>query len=64
MSKTLFHYTPVFSAVMILRDGVIRRSSGPHVAQPRRLASLQGEETEHIPCAMCRERKEAYRWAS
>lgn len=24
----LFHYTPVFSAVMILRDGVIRRSSG------------------------------------
>ena len=28
MSKTLFHYTPVFSAVMILRDGVIRRSSG------------------------------------
>ena len=34
MSKALFHYTPVFSAVMILRDGVIRRSSGkapPHV---------------------------------
>jgi hypothetical protein len=28
MSKTLFHYTPVFSAVMILRSGVIRRSSG------------------------------------
>ena len=28
MSKKLFHYTPVFRAVMILRDGVIRRSSG------------------------------------
>jgi hypothetical protein len=28
MSKKLFHYTPVYSAVMILRDGVIRRSSG------------------------------------
>lgn len=28
MSKTLFHYTPVFHAVMILRSGVIRRSSG------------------------------------
>ena len=28
MSKTLFHYTPVYSAVMILRSGVIRRSSG------------------------------------
>jgi hypothetical protein len=28
MSKTLFHYTPVFHAVMILRDSVIRRSSG------------------------------------
>jgi hypothetical protein len=28
MSKKLFHYTPVFHAVMILRDGVIRRSSG------------------------------------
>jgi hypothetical protein len=27
MSTTLLHYTPVFSAVMILRDGVIRRSS-------------------------------------
>ncbi len=26
--KTLFHYTQVFRAVMILRDGVIRRSSG------------------------------------
>jgi hypothetical protein len=26
--KTLFHYTPVFRAVMILRAGVIRRSSG------------------------------------
>ena len=24
----MFHYTPVFRAVMILRDGVIRRSSG------------------------------------
>ena len=28
MSKTLFHYTQVFRAVMILRDGVIRRSTG------------------------------------
>ena len=28
MSKKLFHYTPVIHAVMILRDGVIRRSSG------------------------------------
>ena len=28
MSKKLFHYTPVYSAVLILRDGVIRRSSG------------------------------------
>ena len=28
MSKKLFHYTPVFHAVMILRDGVIRRSTG------------------------------------
>jgi hypothetical protein len=28
MSKKLFHYTPVYSAVMILRDGAIRRSSG------------------------------------
>jgi hypothetical protein len=28
MSKKLFHYTPVFRAVMILRDGIIRRSSG------------------------------------
>jgi hypothetical protein len=28
MTKKLFHYTPVFCAVMILRDGVIRRSSG------------------------------------
>ena len=28
MSKKLFHYTPVFRAVMILRDDVIRRSSG------------------------------------
>ena len=31
MSKTLFHYTPVFFAVMILRTGVIRRSSGTYV---------------------------------
>ena len=28
MSKKLFHYTPVIHAVMILRDGVIKRSSG------------------------------------
>ena len=28
MSKKLFHYTPVFHAVLILRDGVIRRSLG------------------------------------
>ena len=28
MSMKLFHYTRVYSAVMILRDGVIRRSSG------------------------------------
>jgi hypothetical protein len=28
MSKKLFHYTPVFRAVLILRDGVIQRSSG------------------------------------
>ena len=28
MSETLFHYTQVFRAVMILRDGVIRRSTG------------------------------------
>jgi hypothetical protein len=28
VSKTLFHYTPIFRAVMIVRDGVIRRSSG------------------------------------
>jgi hypothetical protein len=28
MSKKLFHYTPVFRVVMILRDDVIRRSSG------------------------------------
>ena len=28
MSKKLFHYTPVLNAVLILRDGVIRRSSG------------------------------------
>lgn len=28
MSKTLFHYTPVFGAVGILRAGVIRRSTG------------------------------------
>jgi hypothetical protein len=28
MSKKLFHYTPVFRAVMILRDGMIKRSSG------------------------------------
>jgi hypothetical protein len=28
MSEKLFHYTPVLNAVLILRDGVIRRSSG------------------------------------
>ena len=28
MSETLFHYTQGYRAVMILRDGVIRRSSG------------------------------------
>jgi hypothetical protein len=28
MSKTLFHYTPVFRAVMILRERVILRSKG------------------------------------
>jgi hypothetical protein len=28
MSKTLFHYTPIFRAVMILREGVILRSKG------------------------------------
>jgi hypothetical protein len=28
MSKKLFHYTRVYCAVMILRDGVIRRSTG------------------------------------
>jgi hypothetical protein len=28
MSKKLFHYTPVLNAVLILRHGVIRRSSG------------------------------------
>jgi hypothetical protein len=28
MSQKLFHYTPVYRAVMILRDGVIRRSMG------------------------------------
>jgi hypothetical protein len=28
MSNKLFHYTPVLNAVLILRDGVIRRSSG------------------------------------
>ena len=28
MSKKLFHYTPVLNAVLILRDGVIRRSLG------------------------------------
>jgi hypothetical protein len=32
MSETLFHYTPVFRAVMILRDGMIRRSkASPYV---------------------------------
>jgi hypothetical protein len=28
MSETLFHYTQGYRAVMILRDGVIRRSTG------------------------------------
>jgi hypothetical protein len=28
MSKTLFHYTPVYCAVLILRHGVIKRSTG------------------------------------
>jgi hypothetical protein len=28
MSKTLFHYTQGYSAVMILRDGMIKRSTG------------------------------------
>ena len=28
MSETLFHYTLGYRAVMILRDGVIRRSTG------------------------------------
>jgi hypothetical protein len=28
MGKTLFHYTPVVRAVVILRDGVINRSTG------------------------------------
>lgn len=27
VNKTLFHYTPIFHAVMILREGVIRRSA-------------------------------------
>lgn len=54
MKKRLFHYTPVFNAVMILRDGVIRRSSGktpPYVwlssnttsePTPTRLRALDG----------------------
>jgi hypothetical protein len=34
MIETLFHYTPVFSAVMILPKGLIRRSAVRHSTDP------------------------------
>jgi hypothetical protein len=59
MSKTLFHYTPVFSAVLILREGVIRRSSGntpPYVW----LSSNQTDEPTACRVFSSREKTSAY----
>ena len=55
MSKKLFHYTPVFHAVMILRDGVIRRSTGNTPPYVWLSSNKTGDPTAcRIPRSICR----------
>jgi hypothetical protein len=63
MSRTLFHYTPVFRAVMIVREGLIRRSKVRRLTDPPPYVWLSSNsEDEPTACrvVLSREQTSAY----
>lgn len=63
MSRTLFHYTPVFSAVMILRERLIRRSKVLRSSDPPAYVWLSSNpKNEPMACRVVssREQTSAY----